>query len=64
MSEEKKLYEFKDGKLFVSKDLELDPNKDGEALLKLSVSLELDVAEIPDEAIDFWKSRKEKKEDA
>lgn len=64
MSEEKKLYEFKDGKLFVSKDLELDPNKDGEALLKLSVSLELDVAEIPDEAIDFWQSRKEKKEDA
>lgn len=50
--------EFKDGSLFVKKQVSLDPNQDGEDLLKLDVSLELDLAEVADEIYDFYKSKK------
>ena len=48
---EEKKYEFKDGKLYVN--AEIDPNKDGEYLLKLK--LEINLAEIPDEVMDAIK---------
>lgn len=55
MTEEKKVYslKFTDGKLLI----ELDPNRDGQPVMKL----EVDVMEIPDEvisAITSWRSKK------
>ena len=61
MSEEAKVVSFKDGKVIVKKSLKIDPNKDGEALLNLNLEFELDLSEVADEAVDYWKSRKDKK---
>ena len=53
-----KIVEFKDGKVLVKFEKELDPNKDGEALGAVSLNLWIDIAELPDEAYDYWKSKK------
>lgn len=57
MSEEK-AYSFKDGKLIINKKISLDPNKDGENLLELTIGAELDLAEVADEIYDYYKSKK------
>jgi hypothetical protein len=55
---EGKIVEFKDGKVLVKFEKSLDPNKDGEPLGSISLNLEIDIAELPDEAYDYWKSKK------
>lgn len=62
---EGKVVDFKDGKVLVNFNLEkeIDPNKDGEPLagVKLNLNVWLSISELPDEALDYWKSRKDKK---
>jgi len=60
--EEAKVVDFADGKLKIEKSFELDPNEDGEPLGAFSVSLWVDVSELPDEAIDFVMRKKDKKD--
>lgn len=61
MGEEKaKVFEMVDGKLKVNFKKEIDPNKDGEPLAGVELSVYVDVAELPDEAIAIWKAKKEK----
>jgi len=55
-----KVVDFKDGRVLVKFAREFDTNKDGEPVLGLDISLWVDITELPDEAIDAWKSRKEK----
>ncbi len=57
--EEAKIVEFKDGKVLVNFSKELDPNKDGEPLGGLKLSVWIDLSEVADEVLDYWKSRKE-----
>jgi len=46
-------------KMLVSFEQEFDPNKDGEPLGGISINLWIDIKELPDEAFDAWKSRKD-----
>jgi len=57
---EAKIIDVKDGKLLISKSFEVDPNKDGQPLAGISISLWIDIAEIPDEAVDLWMKKKGK----
>lgn len=59
--EKGKVLGFEDGKLLISKTFELDPNKDGQPVAGVSLSIWIDVSEIPDEAISLWKKSKEEK---
>ena len=56
-----KIVTFEDGKLKVKFEKSFDPNQDGEALGSVSFLLELELAEIPDEAYDAYKAFKAKK---
>lgn len=51
MGSEAKVIDFKDGKLLIEKNFELDPNKDGEPVGGVSLKVWLDIAEIPDEVV-------------
>ena len=62
MGEEKqKIVKFEDGKLKVTFAKSFDPNNDGEPLGSVSFNMELELSEIPDEALDAWKKMREKK---
>lgn len=61
MSEKPKKVRLEDGKLVIEFDKAFDPNKDGEELASVALKISVDLAEIPDEAVDAWKKRKEKK---
>ena len=56
-----KIVSFKDGKVKVKFSKSLDPNHDGEPLGSVSFELELDLAEVADEAVDYWQSKKSEK---
>jgi len=58
--EEKKIVRFENGKVIVEFAKEIDTNKDGEPVAKISLAVEIDIAEIPDEAYDAYKARKNK----
>ena len=57
---EAKIIDVKDGKLLIEKSFTVDPNKDGQPLAGISVKLWVDIAEIPDEAVDLWMKKKGK----
>ena len=57
-----KLVSFEDGKLKVRFSKSFDPNKDGEPLGSVAFELDLELSEIPDEAVDAWKDWKDKKD--
>ena len=59
--EKGKVLGFEDGKLLIQKTFEVDTNNDGEPLAGISISVWVDVSEIPDEAISLWKKKKEAK---
>ena len=58
--EEAKIVSYKDGKILVELDKTIDPNKDGEPLAGIKLSLWVDITELPDEAFDAYKARKNK----
>jgi len=58
--EKAKIVEFKDGKIKIEFSKEIDTNKDGEPVAGVSISLWVDLAEIPDEALSAWKAKKAK----
>ena len=57
---EAKIVEYKDGKVLINFEKELDPNQDGELLGGIKFTLWIDITELPDEAYDAYKSRKDK----
>lgn len=58
--EKAKIFEYKDGKILIKFNKEIDPNKDGEVLAGIELSLWVDITELPDEAYDAYKARKDK----
>lgn len=56
--EKKKVVRFEDGKVLVEFAKEIDTNKDGQPVAKIALVVEIDIAEIPDEAYDAWKKKK------
>ena len=58
--EEQKLVRMEGTSLVVSKKMELDPNKDGEPVAEIDITVKIHLDELPDELYDMWKKRKEK----
>ncbi len=62
MSEKKdKIIKLENGKLLIKFKKSIDPNGDGEELASIALEVSVDLAEIPDEVIDAWKKKKDKK---
>jgi|DEB0MinimDraft_6_1074348.scaffolds.fasta_scaffold194735_3 hypothetical protein len=55
-----KVVKFENGKVLIEFEKTFDPNQDGEPIGAVSVRVWLDLSELPDEALDYWKSKKEK----
>ena len=58
--EKVKIFEYKDGKILIKFAKEIDPNKDGEVLAGIDLTLWVDITELPDEAYDAYKAKKNK----
>ena len=55
-----KVVKFENGKVQIEFEKSFDPNNDGEPVGAVTFKLWLDLSELPDEAIDYWRSKKEK----
>ncbi len=59
-NEEPKLVRMEGATLVISKKMEIDPNKDGEPVAEIDITIKLHLDELPDELYDMWKNRKKK----
>ena len=57
---EQKLVRMEGATLILSKKIVIDPNKDGEPLAEIDVTVKIHIDELPDELYDMWKNRKSK----
>lgn len=55
---EDKLVRMEGATLVISKKMSIDPNKDGEPVAEIDITVKLHLDELPDELYDMWKNRK------
>ena len=55
-----KLVRMEGATLVISKKMIIDPNKDGEPVAEIDITVKLHLDELPDELYDMWKNRKSK----
>ena len=55
-----KLVRMEGATLVISKKMTIDPNKDGEPVAEIDITVKLHLDELPDELYDMWKNRKSK----